>query len=231
MASITVLAGTNGAGKSSVAGEFLRQHGGTCFDPDQAAREILDAHPGMDQEAANGLAWNEGLRQLQTAIRLRRDFAFETTLGGATIAAALERALDEGMDVSILFVGLATVDLHLARVRERVAKGGHPIPEDAVRRRFESSRLNLIRLLARLTELKVFDNSAQADPHQGRAPAPGFCCTCARGCCSVPTAPSFRKLRNGPNPSWRRLLRSKTPAHPIDPVSEVPHEQQHPGPG
>jgi predicted ABC-type ATPase len=172
VASITVLAGTNGAGKSSVAGEFLRQHGGTCFDPDQAAREILDAHPGMDQEAANGLAWNEGLRQLQTAVRLRMDYAFETTLGGATIAAALERALDEGMDVSILFVGLATVDLHLARVRERVAKGGHPIPEDAVRRRFESSRLNLIRLLARLTELKVFDNSAQADPHQGRAPSP-----------------------------------------------------------
>jgi len=169
---ITVLAGTNGAGKSSVAGEFLRLNGGACFNPDEAAREILGANPGMELKTANGLAWKEGLHQLRKAIRLRQDYAFETTLGGATIAATLQRALDEHLDVSILFVGLATVDLHLARVRERVAKGGHPIPEDDIRRRFETSRLNLIRLLGHLTELKVFDNSVQADPHQGLAPSP-----------------------------------------------------------
>jgi predicted ABC-type ATPase len=171
-AAITVLAGTNGAGKSSVAGEFLRLNGGAYFNPDEVAREILGANPGMELAAANGLAWEEGLHQLQKAIRLRQDYAFETTLGGATIAATLQRALDEHLAVSILFVGLATVDLHLARVRERVAKGGHPIPEDDIRRRFETSRLNLIRPLGHLTELKVFDNSAQADPHQGLAPSP-----------------------------------------------------------
>jgi predicted ABC-type ATPase len=170
--SITVLAGTNGAGKSSVAGEFLRLNGGAYFNPDEVAREIIGANPGMELTAANGLAWKEGLHQLQKAIRLRQDFAFETTLGGGTIAATLQRALDEHLDVSILFVGLATVDLHLARVRERVAKGGHPIPEGDIRRRFETSRLNLIRLLGHLKELKVFDNSAQADPHQGLAPSP-----------------------------------------------------------
>jgi predicted ABC-type ATPase len=170
--SLTVLAGTNGAGKSSVGGEWLSQAGGTYYNPDMAAREIREANSGMTLEAANGHAWNEGFRQLEEAIRHREDFAFETTLGGETITATLERALDEGMDVSIWYVGLEGVDLHIARVRERVGKGGHPIPEEAIRRRYDASRRNLIRLMGRLAALKVFDNSGPADPDQGEAPNP-----------------------------------------------------------
>jgi predicted ABC-type ATPase len=54
------------------------------------------------------------------------------------------------------------VELHLARIARRVSEGGHSIPEDLVRARFDSSRLNLIRLLPHLTELRLFDNSAES---------------------------------------------------------------------
>jgi len=144
-ATITVLAGTNGAGKSSIAGEYLRQNGAPHFNPDAVARE---------------------------AIRLRKDFIFETTLGGNTVTATLEEALDAGLEVRIWYVGLMSPELHIARVQARVAKGGHAIPPGTIRQRFNDSRLNLIRLMGRLAELKVFDNSAEADPHQGQAPNP-----------------------------------------------------------
>lgn len=169
---ITVLAGTNGAGKSSVGGELLRQSGVPYYNPDAVAREILSENPGMDLSEANGLAWQEEVRQLKEAIRLRQDFSFESTLGGATITGILQDALDAGLDVWIWYVGLESPELHIARVKARVAQGGHPIPEEAIRTRFNGSRRNLILLMGRLAELRVFDNSAQADPHLGHEPEP-----------------------------------------------------------
>jgi predicted ABC-type ATPase len=146
--------------------------GSEYFNPDEAAKRILVANPIVTLEEANSAAWNEGKRLLERAIRERSNFAFETTLGGQTIAALLGRASLAGIEVKIWYVGLATPELHIARVRSRVEKGGHDIPEAKIRERYENSRLNLIRLLPKLTELLVYDNSEEADPQAGLAPRP-----------------------------------------------------------
>lgn len=169
---IGVLAGTNGAGKSSLAGTFLRRAGGDYFNPDEAARRILATHPGLAVAEANSLAWKLGLQQLQDAIRDRQDYWFETTLGGRTITKTLTEALAAGSNVRVWYVGLNNPGLCIARVAARVRHGGHAIPEDLIRRRYDTSRLNLIRLLPRLAELLVFDNSQEADPAGGRQPKP-----------------------------------------------------------
>jgi predicted ABC-type ATPase len=169
-----VLAGTNGAGKSSLAGAAFLRAGVEYFNPDQAARLILARNAGLDQAGANSAAWHQGRRLLERAIAEGKTFAFETTLGGTTITGLLQRALAAGMAVRVWYVGLESPDLHIARVRARVARGGHDIPAEQVRARYDSSRLNLIRLLPRLTELRVYDNSADADPHAGVAPAPAL---------------------------------------------------------
>jgi predicted ABC-type ATPase len=169
-----VLAGTNGAGKSSLAGAALLRSGVEYFNPDQAARLILARNSGLDQAGANSAAWHQGRRLLERAIAEGKTFAFETTLGGTTITGLLQRALATGMAVRVWYVGLESPDLHIARVRARVARGGHDIPAEQVRARYDSSRLNLIRLLPWLTELRVYDNSADADPHDGVAPEPAL---------------------------------------------------------
>jgi predicted ABC-type ATPase len=169
---IYVLAGTNGAGKSSIAGAMLLRQRVEYFNPDEAARRIRAANPGISQTQANGAAWHEGKRLLERAIAERLDFAFETTLGGRTITALLERAASRGFEVRIWYVGLNGPELHIARVRARVAKGGHDIPEPRIRERYDASRLNLIRLLPSLSELWVYDNSKDADPDAGVAPEP-----------------------------------------------------------
>ncbi|TMH52858.1 MAG: hypothetical protein E6H53_20515, partial [Betaproteobacteria bacterium] len=69
---VYVLAGCNGAGKSSIGGAALRQSGSDFFDPDEAARRIDGANaarkPRLTQAQINGAAWNEGRRLLQRAI-------------------------------------------------------------------------------------------------------------------------------------------------------------------
>jgi len=178
---IYVLAGTNGAGKSSIGGAMFLRAGAEYFDPDDAARKFLLGYPGITQAEANSAAWKEGKRLLERAIAERCGYAFETTLGGTTITTLLEGALDAGIEVRIWYVGLASPELHIARVRARVKKGGHDIPEDRIRERFDQSRLNLVRLLPRLTELRVFDNSEEADPQSGVPPKPKILLHWVRG--------------------------------------------------
>src|SRR5882762_9906502 len=115
-----VLAGVNGAGKSSIGGATIRASGADYFNPDEAARELIASNAGLDQVKANAAAWHEGRRLLERAIRERKDFAFETTLGGTTMPRLLSEAASQGFEVRIWYVGLTSADLHIARVRNRV---------------------------------------------------------------------------------------------------------------
>lgn len=169
---IYVLAGTNGAGKSSVGGAAIRQRGADYFNPDEATQQIRSSNPDMSQRDANIAAWHEGKRLLEAAMANRLVFAIETTLGGDTITGLLLRALAEGIEVRMWYGALATPELHIARVRARVARGGHDIPATKVRERYDRSRINLLRLLPQLTELRIFDNSVEADPATGSTPMP-----------------------------------------------------------
>ena len=197
VASIFVIAGTNGAGKSSIAGAAFRERGTDYFNPDEATRRILDANPGIDLRDANSAAWFEGKRLLEKAIASRRTFAFETTLGGNTIPALLERAHGAGLAVRMWYVGLDGADLHVERVRARVAAGGHDIPEQKIRERYQRSRENLVRLLPKLTELRLFDNSAPGDPKAGIAPQPRLILSMVDGrieeTCEITEVPDWAK--------------------------------------
>jgi predicted ABC-type ATPase len=195
-----VVAGINGAGKSSLGGELIRQQGFNYFNPDEAARRIRDIS-GCTAAEANARAWNEGKRLLENAIRERVSHAFETTLGGTTIPRLLGNAADAGFEVRVWFMGLATVEQHIARVRARVASGGHDIPEDKIRERWDASRRNLIVLLPQLTELRLFDNSRELDTETGELPPPRLLLHYARG---AVVAPSLRELET--KPEWAKPI-------------------------
>ncbi|MGO8770243.1 MAG: AAA family ATPase [Mycobacterium sp.] len=171
-ARLYVLAGVNGAGKSSIGGAAIRAAGGDYYDPDEAARALMAANPGLDQTEANAAAWQQGRKLLERAIEQRLDFNLETTLGGTTMPRLLAEAASGGIEVRIFYVGLSSADDHIERVRQRVRAGGHDIPDDDIRRRYRHSLLNLVHLLPGLTELKVYDNSATADPAAGQTPKP-----------------------------------------------------------
>ena len=159
---LVVLAGVNGAGKSSIGGHQLARAGLTWFNPDTFARE-LRAATGCTQEDASARAWAEGLRRLDASIASQHDYAFETTLGGRTVPGRIHSA-SSTHDVIVWFCGLGSADLHVNRVRARAAAGGHDIPEARIRERYLTSLLNLIALMPALSELRVYDNSASVGP-------------------------------------------------------------------
>ncbi|MCS3808664.1 AAA family ATPase [Xanthomonas sp. 4461] len=167
MGNILVLAGVNGAGKSSLLGTLLREDGASWFNPDAFTRALVEQ--GWTLEDANAQAWQEGVRRLRQAMADGSDYAFETTLGANTIPRLLREACAQHT-VAIWFCGLATVELHIERVAARVAAGGHAIAEHRIRERFDASRANLIALLPHLSVLHVYDNSAPADTTGQAAP-------------------------------------------------------------
>jgi predicted ABC-type ATPase len=152
-----VLAGVNGAGKSSIGGRLLTQAGLAWFNPDSFARALTEYGDG--QTEANAAALKEGIRRLDVAIARGRSYAFETTLGGQTILHKLIQAT-RTHDIMVWFCGLRDAEQHLARVRLRVTQGGHDIPEEHIRQRCHTSLQNLIALMPHLAQLRVYDNSA-----------------------------------------------------------------------
>lgn len=167
---LTVIAGTNGAGKSSIIGQFLREHGGDYFNPDEWAQVLRVNDPTLNQTDANSLAWRAGRDMLESAIEQGRDHVFETTLGGNTIPLLISRAGMHGHRVVVWCVGLDSPELHLRRVRARVQHGGHDIPEAKIRERFDRSIENLVALVPHIDELKLFDNSTEVDLTRGESP-------------------------------------------------------------
>lgn len=155
-----VLAGVNGAGKSSIGGRALTRAGLDWFNPDTFTRQLMAA-TGSPLADANAAAWQEGVRRLEAAIAGGTSHAFETTLGGNTIARTLRDAA-RSHDIGMWFCGLDTPERHLARVRLRVSKGGHDIPEAKIRERYVASLANLTLLLPYLAQLQVYDNSRDA---------------------------------------------------------------------
>ena len=198
---IFVLAGVNGAGKSSVGGALLAEHGLAWYNPDSYARELV-AQLGLDVEDANGRAWEYGRVQLAAALAGRRSHAFETTLGASTIPELLAKA-SRTHDVVMIFCGLASAEMHLRRVHARVASGGHDIPVAKIRERWISSRMNLIRLMPLLARLQVFDNSAEAAPGE-EIPDPVLLLEMIGGRLVFPAADDASALEA--TPDWARPI-------------------------
>lgn len=196
-----VLAGANGAGKSSIGGHLLAREGLTWFNPDTFARELM-AVTGCDQPSANAQAWQESMRRLEEAFESGSNHAFETTLGGESMTAKIPQAT-RTHDVLIWFCGLSSPELHIARVQARVAAGGHPIPEERIRMRYSRAQLNLVKLMAHAAYLEVYDNSTQAAP-DGTVPDPLLVLEMENGRLIWPARDALAALQH--TPDWAKAI-------------------------
>jgi hypothetical protein len=142
------------------------------------------------------VSFTAGEMAFGTALAQQSNFAFETTLGARTIPEMLLQGARQGALVHLWWVGLFSPDLHLQRVKARVASGGHDIPEAKIRERYETSRANLIRLLPHPASLRVYDNSAEGDPKAGQRPRP-LLSLHMEGVASSPTLRSISFGRSG----------------------------------
>jgi predicted ABC-type ATPase len=160
---VIVVAGANGAGKSTAAPDLLR-------DTLQVT-EFVNADPiatGLSAFRPDSVAIAAGrimLARMRHLAAARQNFAFETTLASRTFAPWLVHLQRSDYHVHLLFLWLKSEELAVVRVAERVRLGGHDIPAAVVRRRYRVGLQNLFRLYMPLANSwQVFDNSESAGP-------------------------------------------------------------------
>ena len=157
---IVIIAGPNGAGKTTFARAFLPQEA-QC--PHFINADLIAA--GLSPFAPEAAAIKAGrlmLEEIAACAARRESFAFETTLAGLGYLRHIRAWKASGYHVSLFFLGLPSVDLAIARVAERVRQGGHNIPEDVIRRRFEAGRRNFERhYRAAVDAWALYDNAGE----------------------------------------------------------------------
>jgi predicted ABC-type ATPase len=158
---IVIIAGPNGSGKTTFAEQFLPREAGCphFINADLIAR-------GLSPFAPERVALEAGkimLGQMARRVHRGESFAFETTLSGRNYARHIRRWRQSGYNVKLIFLSLRSADLAVDRVRVRVAQGGHNVPEDVVRRRFEAGLRNFGTLYRALVDSwALYDNSGRA---------------------------------------------------------------------
>jgi len=141
MKQVLLIAGPNGAGKTTFASEFLPCEAQTVnfLNADLIASGLSPFAPERVAIEASKIL----VRRIQECCRSGESFGLETTLSGTTHLRHIRRWQEMGYSVTLHFLQLASVELAVERVRMRVQLGGHPIPEDAIRRRFARGLKNL----------------------------------------------------------------------------------------
>jgi len=115
-------------------------------------------------EAAAMRAGRLMLELIGDLVSKRESFAFETTLADRGYVRRISGWQATGYHVTILFLALPSADAAIERVAERVAQGGHAIPEEVIRRRFTAGRLNFENLYKPLANAWALYDSSQPDP-------------------------------------------------------------------
>ncbi|MCY4530668.1 MAG: zeta toxin family protein [Chloroflexi bacterium] len=156
---ILIIAGPNGAGKTVFATEFLPNEANcpTFINADMIAAGISPFRPHAASVGAGRLMLN----MMREYVKRGESFAFETTLSGRGYVRSIHNWQELGYRVELIFLRLGTPEMAIERVRQRVLEGGHDVPEDVIRRRFEAGWHNFQTIYGDLVDhWKLYENSS-----------------------------------------------------------------------
>ncbi len=157
-----IMAGPNGSGKSSAA-KLLLPPTMTFVNADMIAQE----QSGKRDTPADLRAGRTLVHILDDLEAARRDFAVETTLANLKLIPRLQRLQSSGYETQLIFMWLQSADLAVERVAARVRLGGHDVPEDTVRRRYERGLRHFFQSYMDVVDRwRLYDNSRLNDPRR-----------------------------------------------------------------
>lgn len=160
MKKIYVIAGCNGAGKTTASYTILPE----ILDCDEFvnADEIAKGLSPFRPEKAGIQAGRLMLQRIKLLIEKGQDFAFETTLSTKSYKNLVEDAKGKGYSVNLIFFYLSSPELAVKRVETRVKEGGHNIPEKVIRRRYENGLRNFFNIFSPIVNEWMFiENSGE----------------------------------------------------------------------
>ena len=158
MPRVAIVAGINGAGKTTASQRVLKDvlKIPIFVNADAIARGLNGFDP-ESEAASSGRVMLEYMRKLVDA---KKDFSFETTLSGRAYARWLKEMRAEGYEVLMYYFWLNSPETSIERVATRVSQGGHHIPSETIRQRYDKSVRNFFELYRPLcSEWRMYDNS------------------------------------------------------------------------
>jgi predicted ABC-type ATPase len=159
---VYIIAGPNGSGKTTFAKKFLPDYA-KCpnfVNADLIAQGLSPFSPRLAAIRAGRLV----LEQLHELANRNADFSFETTLAGRSYVDFLKTLRNKNYSVHLFYLWIPNVEMALARIKERVADGGHDVPEQDVKRRFYRGLHNLFKLYKPLFDSWMFFNNSGVTP-------------------------------------------------------------------
>ena len=160
MPQLWVLAGGNGAGKSTFYERFLKPTGLPFVNADILARELFPDDPeGNSYEAARAV---DVLRQ--QLVEEGRTFCFETVFSHPSKIDFVAKARAKGYEIILVYIHLELTALNVARVSQRVGEGGHSVPEDKIASRIPRTMENVKATLPLCDRCRFVDNSDARQP-------------------------------------------------------------------
>jgi len=152
-----LIAGPNGSGKTTFANEFLPQEGQTVnfFNADLIAYGLSPFAPERVAITASKVM----IQGIEECCCRGESFGLETTLSGKAHLRRIAAWRGKGYLVVLHFLSLASVELAVERVRLRVQCGGHHVPEDVIRRRYDRGLANLHLYQDAVDKWKIWDTS------------------------------------------------------------------------
>lgn len=159
-----LIAGPNGASKSTFTAKRLTPVGFPCVDPDKVALELFGAHPATAEESRR--ATIESTLRVQERMRERRSIALESVFSdthGHKLS-LLRNAHNAHFKTAVIFIGVDTPQICMARVQDRVEHGGHDVPDELIRSRFPRCFENLKAALEIVDLAILIDNSGCYGP-------------------------------------------------------------------
>lgn len=158
MKRLYIIAGPNGAGKTTASYTILPD----IFDCNEFvnADEIARGLSPFNPESVSIKAGRLMLQRISELLETGKSFSFETTLSTRSYTELVKQAQERKYEVVLLFLALDSHELAIKRVRTRVDEGGHNIPEDIVKRRFDKGLLNLFQLYIRIVDKWILVNNS-----------------------------------------------------------------------
>jgi predicted ABC-type ATPase len=160
MKDVIVIGGPNGAGKTTAASRLLP----VTLDLHEFlnADEIARGLSPFDAEASAVAAGRLMIERIDRLIAAGRSFAFETTCAGHRQAKLLRSCRAVGYRVTLFFLWLPSPKAAIQRVAQRVARGGHHIPDDVITRRYSTGLHNMRNIFLPLADVAaIYDNGLE----------------------------------------------------------------------
>jgi predicted ABC-type ATPase len=160
MANLYIIAGCNGAGKTTASYTIL---------PEMLnCKEFVNADSiaaGLSPFKPESVAFEAGrimLQRIHQLINEKTDFGFETTLAAKSYISLINSAREAGYEITLLYFWLSSPEFAMSRVADRVKNGGHNISTDIIERRYYRGISNLLKLYIPVCDNWIIINNTDA---------------------------------------------------------------------